>query len=73
MKPVSVGMAMAAGIVMRCWGNETYAREILKAAGLTHLRDLRSAGVEQYDIDALTPVLASLVPEEAGQEVGDRE
>lgn len=55
----SVGMAMAAGIIMRCWGNDTYAREILTAAGLSSLADLQAAGVEQYDIDALMPALKS--------------
>lgn len=54
---VGMGMAIAAGIIMRSWGNDTYAREILGAAGLDTLDKLRASGVDQYDIDALLPVV----------------
>jgi hypothetical protein len=54
---IGVGMAIAAGIVMSCWGDEVAAREILGAAALTSVKDLREAGVDWYDIRLLVPVL----------------
>jgi hypothetical protein len=54
---VGIGMAIAAAIVMRCWGDDTYASEILGAAGYRTVADLRADGVEWYDIRALAPVL----------------
>jgi hypothetical protein len=54
---VGIGMAIAAGIVMKIWGNDVYAREILGAAGLDTPDKLRAAGVDEYDIEALLPVI----------------
>lgn len=54
-KHTSIGMAMAAGIVMRVWGDTVPAREILGAAGFKSVEDLRRKGVEEYDIEALAP------------------
>lgn len=51
------GMAVAAAMMMRIWGAHTEAREILGAGGLRTLTALREAEVDQYDIDALLPVL----------------
>lgn len=56
---VGIGMAIAAGIIMRSWGQETYAREILGAAGLDTLEKLKASGVDQYDIDALKSVVSA--------------
>jgi hypothetical protein len=56
---VGIGMAIAAGIIMRSWGQEVYAREILGAAGLDTLENLKASGVDQYDIDVLIPVIAT--------------
>ncbi len=56
---VGVGMAIAAGIVMSCWGDETIAGEILNAAGLRTVGDMREAGVDRYDIRLCLPVLRS--------------
>lgn len=56
-RATGVGMAMAAAIVMRCWGKEVIARQILDSAGLSTLEALKSYCVEQYDIDALLPAL----------------
>jgi hypothetical protein len=56
---VGIGMAIAASIIMKSWGNDTYAREILGAAGLDTLDKLKASGVDQYDIDALMPVVAT--------------
>lgn len=56
---VGIGMAIAAGIVMKAHGNDTYARDILGAAGLDTLAKLKASGVDQYDIDLLMPVLAT--------------
>ena len=54
---IGVGMAIAAGIVMSCFGNEVEAREILGAAGLRTVKDMRDAGVDRYDIRLCLPVL----------------
>jgi hypothetical protein len=56
---IGIGMAVAAGIIMQAWGDETKAREILGAAALDTLEKLQALGVEQYDIDALMPILAT--------------
>jgi len=60
---VGIGMAIAAGIVMKSWGNDTYAREILGAAGLDTLAKLKASGVDQYDIDLVIPALAATATE----------
>lgn len=54
---VGVGMAIAAGILMSCWGDETKAAEILGAAGLRTVGQMRAAGVDAYDIRLCVPVL----------------
>lgn len=54
---VGVGMAIAAGIIMSCWGDEVQAEEILGAAGLTTVAAMRASGVETYDIRLCLPVL----------------
>jgi hypothetical protein len=59
-KAVGVGMAIAAGIIMQHWGETVQAEEILNAAGLTTVKELRDAGVEWYDIRLLAPVLRSI-------------
>lgn len=56
-KAIGVGMAIAAGIVMSAWGNEVAAEEILGAAGLRTVKDMRESGVEWYDIRLCVPVL----------------
>ena len=56
-KNVGTGMAIAAGIVMSCWGDDTIAAEILGAAGYRTVADLRRDGVDWYDIRLLVPVL----------------
>ena len=54
---IGVGMAIAAGIIMSCWGDETQASEILAAAGLQTVKSLRDCGVDWYDIRLLAPCL----------------
>lgn len=54
---VGIGMAIAAAIIMRVWGHDVEAREIINAAGLTSEARLREIGVEDYDLDALRPIL----------------
>lgn len=51
---VGRGMAIAAGIVMRVWGCEVMARQILDSAGYESAERMKDDGVDQYDIDALT-------------------
>ena len=59
-KAVGVGMAIAAGIIMQHWGDDTQAEEILRAAGLITVKELREAGVDWYDIRFLAPVLRAI-------------
>lgn len=54
---VGVGMVIAAGIILSCWGSEVEAEEILAASGLTSVKAMRRAGVETYDIRLCVPVL----------------
>lgn len=58
------GMAIAAGIVMRCWGDTTHASEILGAAGFKSVDDMRACGVDDYDIEACAPVFGEEESEE---------
>jgi len=54
---IGQGMAIAAAILMRVWGDEVQAREIMGAAGYKTVSDLKRDGVDDYDIEALTPLL----------------
>lgn len=49
-------MIVAAALIMRTWGDETQAHQILGAAGFDTLQKLKDHGVQQYDIDALAPM-----------------
>lgn len=64
---IGIGMAIAAGIIMRCWGQEVYACEILTTAGFTTLDELKASGVDQFDIDALMPIFAATATEGSGE------
>lgn len=69
-RSIGIGMAMAAGIIMACWGDDTRAREILTAAGFNSVQDLIDGGVDEYDINLLRPALRSIdatVKTEPGQ------
>ena len=52
-----VGMAIAAGIGIGTFGHEVAGEEILRAAGLTTVKEMRECGVEWYDIRLCVPVL----------------
>lgn len=52
------GMALAASIIMRGHGEETYAREILSAGGYYSSADLERDGVDEYDISILAPIFS---------------
>lgn len=52
-KAIGVGMIIAAGIVMSCWGMSVIATEILGAAGIFSMKDLIESGVDEYDINLL--------------------
>ncbi|MBO9710513.1 MAG: hypothetical protein J7521_20120 [Caulobacter sp.] len=56
----TAGLIMAATIVMHGHGEDTIAGEILTAAGVSTEADIRAAGLDDYDIDILRPVLAAL-------------
>lgn len=53
----AVGMIMAASKIMRTWGAETMATEILNSVGVKTLPDLEALGVEPFDIGPLLPLL----------------
>lgn len=53
---VGRGMAVAAGIIMRSWGTEVMARQILDSAGYDSVEKMKNDGIDQYDIDALKPL-----------------
>lgn len=56
-KQVGIGMAVAAGIIMKCWGKEVLAGEILTAAGFHTIEDLKECGVDEYDISLVKSAL----------------
>lgn len=59
---VGIGMAIAAAIVAD-W-DDVRAGEILSCAGLTTFDDLRSAGVDDYDIKKLRFVVKNIAQRE---------
>lgn len=46
---IGVGMVIAAAIIVRVWGEEVEAQEILGAAGVRTVDDMRQIGVDAYD------------------------
>lgn len=54
---VGRGMAIAAGIVAREFGQDTIAEEILNAAGYQDADTMRRDGCSEYDIEACRRVL----------------
>ncbi len=57
---VAVGMAIAAAIIVRVWGDDVQAEEILGAAGLNSVADMRRFGVDAYDVWPLRNVIRRL-------------
>ena len=57
---VGCGMVIAAAIIVRVWGDEVQALEILGAAGARSMADLRAWGCDAYDVWPLRGVLRSL-------------
>lgn len=57
---VTIGLIMAATIVMQGHGEDTIAEDILIAAGITSTAAAVAAGADPYDLDALKPVFAEL-------------
>jgi hypothetical protein len=51
------GMAIAAGIVVSAFGDTVIAKEILSAAGLETVDDMRKCGVDPYDVRLCRPAL----------------
>lgn len=54
---IGCGMVIAAAIIVRTWGDDVQATEILGAAGLTTMDDMRRIGAEAYDVQPLRGVL----------------
>ncbi len=57
---VGNGMVIAAAIIVRVWGDEVQAQEILGAAGLTTVAAMRRVGVDAYDVWPLRKVIRNL-------------
>lgn len=55
-----VGMALACSIVQRSFDQPTIVEEVLGAAGLTTPAQLRAAGVDDYDINILSPIMKTM-------------
>lgn len=55
---MGVGMVIAAAILVD--HDSVYAEEILGAAGLTSVKDMRSIGCDDYDIDQLRGLIAEM-------------
>ncbi|USQ97286.1 hypothetical protein [Caulobacter sp. RL271] len=62
---VTIGLIMAATIVMQGHGEDTIASEILTAAGITSTSAAIMAGADPYDLEALKSVFAELERKEA--------
>lgn len=60
-------MVIAAAIIVRVWGDEVQAEEILGAAGITTMADMRRFEVDAYDIMPLRGVLRSMNRRKAAQ------
>lgn len=50
---VGRGMVIAAGLIMRAWGESVQAKHILECAGYDSIEKMKDDGVDQYDIDAV--------------------
>jgi hypothetical protein len=57
---VGVGMVIAAAIIVRVWGGDVQAEEILGAAGIKTVADMRRFGVDAYDAWPLRNVIRQL-------------
>lgn len=57
-KGVGIGMVIAAALIAE-W-DDTRAAEILHAAGLTTIKDMKAAGCDDYDIDKLRAVIRNI-------------
>lgn len=57
---ITIGLIMAATIVMKEHGEDTIAEDILLAAGVTSTAAAIKAGADEYDIKALETVFAEL-------------
>lgn len=55
---IGVGMVIAAAIIVDL--SDVYAAEILLAAGLTTMADMRAIGAEAYDVRKLRGVLRQI-------------
>lgn len=51
------GVVCSAVLVIKSFGNDTIAREILDSAGLKSVSDLKKCGAGSYDVRALLPCL----------------
>lgn len=64
---VEIGMVIAAAICTRYHGEDVLAEEILGAAGLTTMADMRRIGADAYDVLALRGVLKTLARRKRGR------
>lgn len=54
------GFACAISSIVKAHGENTMCEEALVAAGLTTKKKLQSFGVDEYDIEILTPLLKEI-------------
>lgn len=56
----AVGIAVACSTMVGTWGEEVAVEEILSGAGLDTRAKMKALGVDDYDLDILKPVFATL-------------
>lgn len=55
---MGVGMVIAAAIIVE--DDSVYAEEILGAAGITTVKEMRAVGCDDYDINQLRPLVRDM-------------
>lgn len=54
---ISIGMALAAAMLVRDFDSPTHAREILGAAGIDNREAVTSLGLDDYDVEPLLKIV----------------
>ncbi|MBC7168764.1 hypothetical protein [Phenylobacterium sp.] len=69
-RDIEIGMVIAAAICVRYFGEGVVAEEILGAAGISDMADLRRIGADAYDVQALRGVLRHMKARRAALQPG---
>jgi hypothetical protein len=56
----AAGTAVAAAIIVKVWGDEVQAEEVMASAGLGSRAKCKALGVDDYDLKILRPVFQSI-------------